>query len=159
KVYNNVKEPELKVIVETARVRGLPVAGHVPRSMTMTHAIQLGMTRLEHIRITGKEMLSAEEAEKIDPLPVGKREPMLWQRFDLQSEKMRALVQLLVQSRVFLDPTLTVEEFGEVSNLDAEKSDPNNQYLPATVVEESVKGWKDPHFDVPAEFHATAVEA
>src|SRR5215467_8730301 len=138
KTYNNVKEPELKVIIQSAKERGLPVAGHIPRTLTMTHAIELGMTRLEHIRITGKEMLSAEEAAAIDPLPVGKREPMLWQRFDLQSEKMRSLVQLLVQSRVFLDPTLTVEEFGEVSNLDAEKSDPNNQYLPATVVEESV---------------------
>jgi hypothetical protein len=110
KVYNNVKEPELKVIIETAKERGLPVAGHVPRTLTMTRAIELGMTRLEHIRITGKEMLSAEEAAAIDPLPVGKREPMLWQRFDLQSEKMRALVQLLAKSRVFLDPTLVVDE-------------------------------------------------
>lgn len=81
--------------MQTAKERGLPVAGHVPRTMTMTHAIELGMTRLEHIRITGKEMLSAEEAAAIDPLPVGKREPMLWQRFNLQSEKVRALVQLL----------------------------------------------------------------
>jgi imidazolonepropionase-like amidohydrolase len=159
KVYNNVREPELKVIVETAKERGLPVAGHIPRSMTMTHAIELGMTRLEHIRVTGKEMLRAEEAEKLDPLPVGKREPMLWQRFDLQSEKMRALVELLARSRVFLDPTLVVAEFTEVSNPDAEKSDPNNQYLPPTMVEEEVKGWKDSVFEVPAELQATAVEA
>lgn len=64
KVYNNVKEPELKAIVEAAKERGLPVAGHIPRSMTMTHAVEVGMTRLEHIRITGREMLAAEEAER-----------------------------------------------------------------------------------------------
>jgi imidazolonepropionase-like amidohydrolase len=57
KVYNNVKEPELKAIIETAKERTLPVAGHIPRSMTMTHAVELGMTRLEHIRVTGREML------------------------------------------------------------------------------------------------------
>jgi imidazolonepropionase-like amidohydrolase len=159
KVYNNVKEPELKMIVQTAKERGLPVSGHIPRSMTMTRAIEVGMTRLEHIRITGKEMLSSDEAEKIDPLPVGRREPMLWQRFDLHSEKMRALVQRVAQSRVFLDPTLTVEEFGEVSNPEAEKNDPNNQYLSPALVEESVKGWKNPIFDVPADLKATAVEA
>src|SRR5215831_7934322 len=70
KVYNNVKEPELKAIVETAKERGLPVAGHIPRSMTMTRAIELGMTRLEHIRVTGKEMLSAEEAERSTRCPL-----------------------------------------------------------------------------------------
>jgi imidazolonepropionase-like amidohydrolase len=159
KVYNNVKEGELKVIVETAKERRLPVAGHIPRSMTMTGAIEAGMTRLEHIRITGKEMLSADEAAKIDPLPVGRREPMLWQRFDLQSEKMRALVQRLAQSRVFLDPTLVVEEFGEVSNPDAEKNDPNNRYLSEAFVEENVKYWKDPIFEVPVELRVAAVEA
>jgi imidazolonepropionase-like amidohydrolase len=159
KVYNNVKEPELKAIVETASQRGLPVAGHVPRSLTMTRAVELGMTRLEHIRVTGKEMLSAEEAEKIDALPVGKREPMLWQRFDLESDKMRALVQRLAQSRVFLDPTLVVEEFGEVSDPDVEKNDPNNQYLSAEFVEESVRYWKDPIFAVPVELRVAAVQA
>ena len=159
KVYNNVKEPELRAIVETANQRGLPVAGHVPRSMTMTHAIELGMTRLEHIRITGKELLSAEEAEKLDSLPVGKREPLLWQRFDLQSEKLRALVQLLARSKVFLDPTLAVEEFGEVSDPDVEKDDPNNKYLPSEFVEEAVKDWKGSVFDVPDDLRAAAVEA
>lgn len=159
KVYNNVKEPELKVIIETARERRLAVAGHIPRSMTMTRAIELGMTRLEHIRITGKEMLSAEEAEAIDPLPVGKREPMLWHRFNLQSEKMRALIQRLAQSRVFLDPTLTVEEFGEVSNPDAEKNDPNNQYLSPAVVEGDLKNWKNPLFEVPTDLQTTSTEA
>ena len=158
KVYNNVKEPELKAIIQTAKERGLPVGGHIPRSMTMTHAIEMGMTRLEHIRITGKEMLSAEEAEKIDPLPVGRREPMLWQRFDLQSDKMRRLIQLLATSRVFLDPTLVVDEFTEVSSPDAERDDPNNQYLSPGYVEEVVKGFKSPLYTIPPELRVAAAE-
>jgi len=158
KVYNNVKEPELAAIIETAKVRGLPLAGHVPRTMTMTRAIEMGMTRLEHIRITGKEMLSAEEAAAIDPLPVGKREPMLWQRFDLRSEKMRALVQRLAKSGVFLDPTLVTDEyFG--STREAEEKDPNNQYFSKSDVEEALKYLNSGVFETPPELKSAAVEA
>jgi imidazolonepropionase-like amidohydrolase len=159
KVYNNVKEPELAAIIETAKARGLPVAGHVPRTLTMTRAIEMGMTRLEHIRITGKEMLSAEEAEKIDPLPVGKREPMLWQRFDLNSEKMRALVARLAARRVFLDPTLVIDEFSYSPDPEAKKNDPNNKYLSAEYVEEALRGWQNPIWQTPAELATAMAEA
>lgn len=159
KVYNNIKEPELIAIVETAKQRGLPVAGHIPRSMTMTQAVELGMTRLEHIRITGKEMLSAEQAEKLDPLPLGRREPMLWQRFDLQSPKMRALVQRLAHSRIFLDPTLVTAEVTQIPSPDADKADPNNRYLSASFVEEAVKDSNNPLFEVPSELRAAAADA
>lgn len=158
KVYNNVKEPELRAIIETAKERGLPVAGHIPRSMTMTHAIELGMTRLEHIRVTGREMLSLDEAEKIDPLPLGRREPLLWQRFDLQSEKMHVLVQRLAQSKIFLDPTLVTAEETEVPNLDADRNDPNNQYLSPKVVEQAVN-FQSPIYELPADLQSAGVEA
>src|SRR5215469_1695671 len=159
KVYNNVKEPELRAIIAAAKERGLPVAGHIPRSMTMTRAVELGMTRLEHIRVTGREMLSADEAAKIDPLPLGTREPMLWQRFDLQSEKMRTLVARLAESKVFLDPTLVISQQTEIPNLEAERNDPNNQYLSPAAVEEAVKGEKNPLFDLPPDLQTVAAEA
>lgn len=159
KVYNNVKEPELAAIIQTANARGLPVAGHIPRTLTMTHAIEMGMTRLEHIRITGKEMLSAEEAEKIDPLPVGKREPMLWQRFDLGSQKFRDLAKRLAESRVFLDPTLVTDEYFNASSLEAEKKDPNNKYVSAEFMEGAAQGYQNPLFQVPPELQAASVES
>lgn len=159
KVYNNVKEPELAAIIETANARGLPVAGHIPRTLTMTHAIEMGMTRLEHIRITGKEMLSADEAEKIDPLPVGKREAMLWQRFDLGSEKFRDLVKRLAVSRVFLDPTLVTDEYYNMSNAETEKKDPNNKYVSAEFMEGAGQAYQNPLFQIPPELKTAAVEA
>jgi imidazolonepropionase-like amidohydrolase len=158
KVYNNVKEPELKAIIETAKERGLPVAGHIPRTMTMTRAVELGMTRLEHIRVTGREILNAAEADQIDPLPLGRREPLLWQRFDLQSEKMHALVLRLAQSKLFLDPTLVIAEETEVPNLDADRNDPNNQYLSPEVVEQAVN-MKSPIYELPADLQAAGLEA
>jgi Amidohydrolase family len=130
KVYNSIKEPELVEIIRTARSRDLPVIGHVPRTLTVTHAVELGMQGLEHVRITGREMLPAEQADKIDFLPLAKRETLLWERFDLKSEKMRKLIAFLAESKVFLDPTLTVDE-DDLVRLDAERIDhPNNKYLP-----------------------------
>lgn len=158
KVYNNVKEPELAVIIASARERGLPVGGHVPRSMTMTRAIEMGMTRLEHIRITGKEMLSPEEAAKIDPLPLGSREPLLWQQYDLNSEKFHVLVQRIAASRVFLDPTLVTDEIFDLSTPEAEKNDPNNQYFSAADVEDGLRMMANPIYVTPPELKAAAVD-
>jgi len=49
KIYNWVPEASLQVILDTAHQHGLRVTGHVPRTITMTRAIQLGMDCLEHI--------------------------------------------------------------------------------------------------------------
>src|SRR5581483_9106838 len=43
KVYNWVPEASLRVILETAHELGLRVTGHVPRMLTMTRAVQMGM--------------------------------------------------------------------------------------------------------------------
>lgn len=131
KVYNNVTEPVLARIIETAKQRGLIVAGHVPRSMTMTRAVDLGMKSLEHIRITGREMLPVEEANKIDFLPLGQREPLLWERFDLSSPKFTELIRHLVERAVYLDPTLTIDEADFVLGPAALRNNPNNSVLPA----------------------------
>ncbi|HEY7096456.1 MAG TPA: amidohydrolase family protein [Terriglobales bacterium] len=158
KVYNNVKEPELKVIIATARARNLPVIGHVPRTITMTHAVELGMQSLEHIRITGRELLPLDEANKIDPLPLGKRETLLWQQFDVNSEKMQQLVSFLAKQSVALDPTLTVDEATFVQSRDDEINNPNNRYLPPQLFEK----WKqEPEADfenVPAELKQADIE-
>ena len=138
KVYNSVKEPELKEIIRTARERHLPVIGHVPRTLTMTHAVELGMQGLEHIRITGREMLPVAEADTIDFLPLGTREPLLWQRFDPESEKMKDLASFLAKSRVFLDPTMVADQSDFVVSWADQVSNPDNRYLPRPLFEK----WK-----------------
>ena len=109
KVYNSVPERSLEAIVRVAHAAGLRVTGHVPRAITMTRAIELGMDGLEHIRVTGREMLPAEEAAKIDFLPVRRREAMLWDRFDLSWPRFDRLIERLVASGVYLDPTFVVD--------------------------------------------------
>lgn len=109
KVYNSVPERSLEAIVRTAHELGLRVTGHVPRSLTMTRAIEIGMDGLEHVRVTGREMLPPEEAATLDYLPVRRREAMLWERFDLASPKFPRLVELIAKKGVFLDPTFVVD--------------------------------------------------
>jgi len=158
KVYNNVKEPELKEIIATARARNLPVIGHVPRTITMTHAVELGMQSLEHIRITGRELLPLDEANQIDSLPFAKRETLLWQRFDVESEKLRQLVSFLAKRSVALDPTLAVDEDAFSLSRDDQINNQNNRYLPPQLLEK----WKRepiPEFDnLPAELKQAGID-
>lgn len=135
KVYNSITEHVLAAIIRTAHERGVPVTGHVPRAMTMTRAVEMGLDGLEHIRITGKELLPTEEANKIDYLPFAQREALLWQRFDLGSDKLKKLVVLLAQKKVFLDPTLTIDEVDSLSLFEQETRDPNNRFLPQQTVD------------------------
>jgi imidazolonepropionase-like amidohydrolase len=157
KVYNNLSEPALAKIIETATQRGLIVAGHIPRSMTMTRAVELGMKSLEHIRITGREMLPIEEANQIDYLPLGQREPLLWEKFDLASPKFTELIRHLAKSAIYLDPTLTVDEGDFVLGQAAQRNNPNNSVLPLEWIkfEES---HQSPLFEVPDKLKAIARE-
>lgn len=137
KIYNSLTEPALVAVVRAAHRRGIPVIGHVPRSMTMTRAVELGVDGLEHIRVTGRELLPVAEADKIDFLPFVQREALLWQKFDLDSDKMKALVAFLAESKVFLDPTLTVDELSSLALYEEQARDPNNRYLPRDFVDEA----------------------
>ena len=155
KVYNNVSEPVLEKIIGTATQRGLIVAGHIPRSMTMTRAVDLGMKSLEHIRVTGREVLSVEEANQIDFLPLGRREPLLWEKFDPASPKFTELIHHLADKGIYLDPTLTIDEATFVLDDAAQRSDPNNSALPPEWIE-----FEESHqsslYDVPANLKETA---
>jgi len=155
KVYNNVSEPVLEKIIETARQRGLIVAGHIPRSMTMTRAVDLGMKSLEHIRVTGREMLPVDEANKIDFLPLGQREPLLWEKFDPSSPRFTELIHHLVEKGIYLDPTLTIDEDTFVLERAEQRGSPNNSVLPPEWIkfEES---HQSPLYDVPAALKETA---
>jgi len=133
KVYNWVPDASLEVILETAHRLGLRVTGHVPRTITMTRAIQLGMDCLEHIRITGRELLPTEEADRIDPLPVARRETLLWERFALESPKMERLIRLVADSRVFFDPTLLVDSALSLDGYQVDTDNPANADVPEEV--------------------------
>ena len=147
KTYNWVPETSLKTILDTAHGLGLRVTGHVPRTITMTRAIKLGMDCLEHIRITGRELLPPDEAEELDPLPVARRETLLWERFELESEPMQRLIGLIAESRVFLDPTLLVDSALSLDGYAIDTESPANADVPADVREVLAQIERAPIFD------------
>jgi len=109
--------------------------------MTMTHAVEMGLDHLEHIRITGRELLPKEEADKIDFLPLSRRETLLWDKYDLSSPKLTALVDLLARKKVIIDPTFTVDEATFVQSVhETQRADPNNRYLPRAIHDQ----WSQP---------------
>jgi imidazolonepropionase-like amidohydrolase len=145
KVYNNITEQVLEAVLKTAAARNTIVTGHVPRIMTMTHAVEMGLDHLEHIRITGRELLPKEEADKIDFLPLSRRETLLWDKYDLSSPKLTALVDLLARKKVFIDPTFTVDEATFVQSVhETQRADPNNRYLPRAILDQ----WSQPPPDL-----------
>jgi imidazolonepropionase-like amidohydrolase len=148
KIYNWVPEASLEIILDTAHQLGLRVTGHVPRTITMTRAIQLGMDCLEHIRITGRELLSSDEADRIDPLPVARRETLLWERFELESEPMQRLIRLVADSRVFFDPTLLVDSALSVDGDAIDTENPANADVPEDVREAFMREERPPIFDI-----------
>ena len=134
KVYNNISEPVLVTIIKTAHARGLTVTGHVPRSVTTTRAVELGMDGLEHIRITGRELLPLAEAKKIDFLPLGSRETLLWQRFEIDSIGMNKVIANIAGHHVFLDPTLVVDKATFKMTAEERSAEPNNRMLPKALL-------------------------
>ena len=147
KIYNWVPEASLQVILDTAHRLGLRVTGHVPRTITMTRAIQLGMDCLEHIRITGRELLPSDEADRIDPLPVARRETLLWERFELESEQMQRLIRLVADSRVFFDPTLLVDSALSLDGYAIDTEHPANADVPEAVRQAFAREERPPIFD------------
>jgi imidazolonepropionase-like amidohydrolase len=49
KVYSGLSGEALDAIVEEARARGIPVAGHVPQAVTLERALELDLATIEHL--------------------------------------------------------------------------------------------------------------
>jgi imidazolonepropionase-like amidohydrolase len=161
KVYNGISETVLQTIVRTARRRNIPVVGHVPRAITASRAVRLGLDGIEHspIRAVDLEswgMLTTSDANRIRASPsVTVREAMTWQHVDLNSPQVGALVAQLAAAKTFLDPTLSIDEFDSLFLYSEQGSHPNNRFLKRSLVEEAL-GTEHQILKVPSELVAVA---
>ena len=158
KVYNSITEEVLAAIIAAASGEGLPVIGHVPRCMSMRRAVEMGVTGLEHIRITGLDFLPPEQARELDGLPLGEREPRLWQLIDLDAAWAADLIALMADRRVTLDPTLLIDEVVYGAGLRAQLDHPGNDRLPAATRAKWAAYTPGPQFAIPAHLRAPAAE-
>jgi Amidohydrolase family len=144
KVYNGISGSVLQAIAERARQRNIPVVGHVPRTITASQAAELGMSVIEHSPIraadlTAWSVLTQEEADSIRNLQsVTAREALVWRHVDLNMRQVAALIERFAAARIFLDPTLSVDEFDSLFLYPDQAAHPNNRFLRQSFVDEAL---------------------
>jgi len=158
KVYNSITEDVLAAIITAASAEGLPVIGHVPRCMSMRRAVEMGVTGLEHIRVTGLDFLPPEQARELDRLPLGEREPRLWQLINLDAEWVGDLIMRMADRRVTLDPTLVIDEVVYRAGLPAQRDHPGNDRLPAATRAKWAAYTPGPQYAIPAQLRGAAAD-
>jgi imidazolonepropionase-like amidohydrolase len=142
KVYTKLPRPAFLAIVDEARHQGLPVAGHVPESVSAAEASDLGMRSMEHLYGIGlacsadEEKLRAEEVEalaRVDNAALGRlvRRTAIKALDSYREDKARALFARFVKNGTWQVPTLTV--LHSLASLDDETftHDPRLKYVPS----------------------------
>lgn len=116
KVYYGLSIGMIKSICDAAHARGIPVTGHL-ETTNAAEAILAGMDGIEHVTSFGTMLLPARETEKYKQLiesdnaarERGRYE--VWNSLNLEkNSKVEPLMQLLVDQKTFLSPTLAVFE-------------------------------------------------
>jgi imidazolonepropionase-like amidohydrolase len=115
KVYFRLPLALIKVAVDTAHARGIPVMAHL-EIVDARDAIAAGIDGVEHATSFGTALLPLREAEKYRQAVLAdnnaRREGRykVWNSIDLNTPRTKALVKLIVDRGVFVSPTLAVFE-------------------------------------------------
>jgi Amidohydrolase family len=146
-------------ITENLQAQSTPSLSSVIR-LHLRHSRDLRLFLSSAIR--GRDLLewnviTQAEANEITSLrSVTQREALVWQRVDLGSPKVKEVISFMVVQNVFLDPTLSIDEFDSLFLYEKEAKHPNNRYLKRAFVDEAL-GPDHDIFRMPAELKATAV--
>jgi imidazolonepropionase-like amidohydrolase len=115
KVYFRLPLGLIKVVVETAHARGVPVTSHL-EIVDAGDAIRAGLDGVEHVTSFGTALLPLREAEKYRQAVLAdnnaRREGryQVWDKIELNSTRATALLDLIVRRKTFVSPTLAVFE-------------------------------------------------
>lgn len=105
KVYNYITRADLKAINETAHKRGFKVTGHLC-SITHREAADLGIDNLEHGFMASSDFIEDKTPDECEPFKQHKSLLDL----PVDSPKMKALIQHLVEKKVAVTSTINVFE-------------------------------------------------
>ena len=115
KVYFRLPLALIRVAVETAHARGLPVTSHL-EIVDASDAIRAGVDGVEHATSFGTALLPLREAEKYRQAVLAdnnaRREGRyeVWSKIDLNSSRASGLFKLIVDRGTIVSPTLAVFE-------------------------------------------------
>jgi imidazolonepropionase-like amidohydrolase len=109
KIYSSIKPELVPRIIELAHARGMRVSGHVPAFMTAEQFVRAGADEFQHMNFFVLNFLFDEVKDTRTPVrfsAVADRAAEL----DLNSDRVRAFVQLLKERKTVVDPTINVFE-------------------------------------------------
>ncbi len=109
KLYNSIKPEWVAPIAEYAHQRGIRVSGHIPAFMRAEEAVRAGFDEIQHINQVVLNFLTKKDDDTRTLLRfylVGDNANQI----DLESDKVKDFVKLLVDKKVAVDPTLTAFE-------------------------------------------------
>jgi imidazolonepropionase-like amidohydrolase len=115
KVYYRLPLALMKVAIETAHARGVPVMGHL-EIVDARDAIRAGIDGVEHATSFGTALLPLREAEKYRQAVLAdnnaRREGRykVWNAINLNTPQAASLFKLIVDRGVVVSPTLAVFE-------------------------------------------------
>jgi imidazolonepropionase-like amidohydrolase len=115
KVYFRLPLALIRVAVEAAHARGLPVTSHL-EIVDAADAIRAGVDGVEHATSFGTALLPLRDAEKYRQAVLAdnsaRREGryQVWNAIDLDRPRARSLFDLIVTHGTFVSPTLAVFE-------------------------------------------------
>jgi len=108
KIYNSMNPAWVPAMTQEAHKLGMRVAGHVPAFATADQMIEAGYDEMTHINqfALGWVIGPGEDTRTLFRLTALKRLPEL----DLQSPKVQHTIQLMVDGKKAIDPTLGIHE-------------------------------------------------
>jgi imidazolonepropionase-like amidohydrolase len=115
KVYFRLPLALIKVAIETAHSRGVPVMGHL-EIVDARDAINAGIDGIEHATSFGTALVPLRDAEKYRQAMLADNKARvegrykMWNSIDLTTPQAKALFKLIVDRGVFVSPTLAVFE-------------------------------------------------
>lgn len=143
KIYNSMNPAWVPAMVKEAHLLGMRVAGHVPAFSTADDMITAGYDEMTHINqfMLGWVMKPGEDTRTLFRLTALKRLPDL----DLQSAPVQHTIQMMVDGKKAIDPTLGIHE-QLTQNRDGQVPPGATDYLdhmPVGYRRDAMKGWVD----------------
>jgi imidazolonepropionase-like amidohydrolase len=108
KIYNSMTPAWVPAMTKEAHLLGLRVAGHIPAFSNADAMIEAGYDEITHINqfALGWVIQPTEDTRTLFRLTALKRLPAL----DLQSPKVQHTINMMVERKIAIDPTLGVHE-------------------------------------------------
>ncbi|MCB2113106.1 MAG: amidohydrolase family protein [Parvularculaceae bacterium] len=109
KVYSSIRGEWVPAMAAAAHARGLRVAGHVPAFSTPDEMIAAGYDELTHInQVMLSWVLEPQDDTRTLKRITGMR---AFAGLDLNSEKVQATVNAIVDNKIAVDPTTVIHEY------------------------------------------------